>query len=40
VRENRNVYRILIGKSEGQRPLGTFENWWEDNIKIDLMEIE
>jgi hypothetical protein len=36
----RNVYRILIGKPEGKRPLGRTRRRWMDNIKIDLREIE
>jgi hypothetical protein len=34
--EERNVYRILIGKPEGKRPLGRPRRRWEDNIKIDF----
>ena len=30
------VYRVLVGKSEGKRPLGRPERRWEDNIKMDL----
>jgi hypothetical protein len=37
--ENRNAYRILVGKLEGKRPLGRFRHRWEDNIKMDLREI-
>jgi hypothetical protein len=33
--ENNNSYRILVGKSEGRRPLGRPIGWWEDNIKMD-----
>jgi hypothetical protein len=29
----RNVYRILVGKPEGKRPLGRPRRWWEDNNK-------
>jgi hypothetical protein len=36
----RNAYRILLGKSEGKRPLGRSRRRWVDNIKIDLREIE
>jgi hypothetical protein len=32
-------YRILVGKSEGRRPLGTSRHRWEDNIKIGLKEV-
>jgi hypothetical protein len=37
--EKRNTYRILVGKPEGQRPLGTPRHRWVDNIKMDLREI-
>jgi hypothetical protein len=37
--EKRNVYRLLVGKSEGKRPLGRPRCWWIDNIKMDLLEI-
>jgi hypothetical protein len=37
--EKRNTYRILVGKSEGKRPLGRPRSKWVDNIKIDLREI-
>jgi hypothetical protein len=30
--------RILVGKSEGKRPLGRPRHWWVDNIKMDLRE--
>jgi hypothetical protein len=36
----RNVYRTLVGKPGGKRPLGTPRRRWVDNIKIDLREIE
>jgi hypothetical protein len=35
----RNVYRLLVGKPEGQIPLGTLRCRWIDNIKRDLLEI-
>jgi hypothetical protein len=38
--EKRNVYRILVGKPEGKRPLGRPRRRWVDNNKIDLREIE
>jgi hypothetical protein len=38
--EKKNAYRILVGKPEEKRPLGTPRLKWEDNIKIDLREIE
>jgi len=34
--ESRAVYRILVGKLEGERPLGRPRLRWEDNIKMDL----
>jgi hypothetical protein len=37
--EKRNAYKILVGKSEGKRPLGRPRLRWEDNIKLDLREI-
>jgi hypothetical protein len=36
--DNRNVYRILVGKSEGKRPLGRPRRRWVDDIKLDLRE--
>ena len=35
----RGVYRILVGKSEGKRPLGRLRRRWQDNIKKDLQEV-
>jgi hypothetical protein len=35
----RNACRILVGKSEGKRPLGRPRSRWEDNIKMDPREI-
>jgi hypothetical protein len=37
--ERRNVYRLLVGKPEGKRPLGRPRRSWMDNIKKDLLEI-
>jgi hypothetical protein len=37
--EKRNVYRLLVGKPEGKRPLGRPRRSWADNIKMDLSEI-
>jgi len=34
--EGRGVYRVLVGKPEGKRPLGRPRRRWEDNIKIDI----
>jgi len=33
------VYRVLVGKPEGKRPLGRPRRRWEDNIKTDLEEV-
>jgi len=33
------VYRVLVGKPEGKRPLRRPRRRWEDNIKIDLQEV-
>jgi hypothetical protein len=37
--ERRDVYRVLVGKPEGKRLLGTPRRRWEDNIKMDLQEV-
>jgi len=37
--ENTGVYRILVGKPEGKRPLGRPRHRWEDNIVMDLQEV-
>jgi hypothetical protein len=37
--EKRNTCRILVGKSEGKRPLGRQRRKWVNNIKMDLREI-
>jgi hypothetical protein len=37
--EKRNVYRLLVGKPEGKRPLGRPRRRWMDNIKMDLSEV-
>jgi hypothetical protein len=37
--EGRGVYRVLVGRPEGKRPLGRPRHRCEDNIKIDLLEI-
>jgi hypothetical protein len=39
MREKRNVYRLLVGKPEGKRPLGRPRSRWIDKIKMDLIEI-
>jgi hypothetical protein len=36
--EKRNVYRLLVGKTEGKRPLGRPRRRWINNIKMDLLE--
>ena len=37
--ESRGVCRVLVGKSEGKRPLGRHRHRWKDNIKMDLHEV-
>jgi hypothetical protein len=37
--EGRNVYRVLVGKPEGKRPLEKPRRNWEDGIKMDLRKI-
>jgi hypothetical protein len=39
MREERNVYKVLVGKPEGVRPLGRPRHRWVDGIRIDLREI-
>jgi hypothetical protein len=39
MREDRNMYRVLMGKPEGKRPLGRLRLRWEDGIRMDLREI-
>jgi hypothetical protein len=34
------LYRVLVGRLEGKRPLGRPRRRWDDNIKMDLPEIE
>jgi hypothetical protein len=38
--EVRNVYKVLVGKPEGKRPLGRPRRRWEDGIGMDLREID
>ena len=38
--ESIGVYRVLVGKHEGKRPLGRPRHRWVDNIKMDLQEVE
>jgi hypothetical protein len=33
------MYRVLVGKPEGKRPLGRLRRRWEDNIKMDVQEV-
>jgi hypothetical protein len=37
-REKRNVYRLLVGKPKGKKPLGRPRRRWIANIKMDLLE--
>jgi hypothetical protein len=37
--EERKVYKVLVGKPEGKRPLGRPRRKWEDGIRMDLREI-
>jgi len=37
--EERGVYRVLVGKPEGKRPLGRPRDRWVDNIRVDLHEV-
>jgi hypothetical protein len=37
--EGRGVYRVLVGKPEGKRPLARPRSRWEDNIEVDLQEM-
>jgi len=39
MREERGVYRVLVGKLEGKRPLGRPWRRWVDNIRMDLQEV-
>jgi hypothetical protein len=38
--EERNVYKVFMGKPEGKRPLGRPRRGWEDDIRMDHMEID
>jgi hypothetical protein len=38
-REGRGVYRVLVGRPEGKRPLGGDRRRWENNIKMDLQGV-
>jgi hypothetical protein len=37
--EKKCVYRVLVGKPKGKRPLGRPRRRWEDDIKTDLQEV-
>jgi hypothetical protein len=37
--EGRSVYRVLVRKPAGKRPMGRPKRRWEDNIKMDLQEV-
>ena len=37
--EGRSAFKILTGKPTGKRPLGRLRHRWEDNIRMDLVEI-
>jgi len=39
IEEGRGVYRVLVVKSEGKRPLGRPRRRWEDNVKMDHQEV-
>jgi hypothetical protein len=38
--EERGVYRVLVGKPEGKRPLGRPRRRWEDNSRMDLQDVD
>ena len=37
--ERKSVYRVLVGKPEGERPLGSPRRRWQDNIKMEHQEV-
>jgi hypothetical protein len=37
--KERNAYWLLVGQTEGRRPLGRSRRWWVDNVKMDRREI-
>jgi hypothetical protein len=37
--EESDIYRVLVGKSDGKRPLGNPRHRWEENIKMNLQEV-
>jgi hypothetical protein len=38
--DGKSVYRVLVGRPKGNRPLGRPRHRWEGNIKVDLTEVE
>jgi hypothetical protein len=38
--ERKGIYKILVGKPKGRRPLGTPSHRWEDNITMNLLEVD
>jgi hypothetical protein len=40
MRKTENAYKILVGKTEGKRPLGRHKLTWENNTRIDPGELE
>jgi len=38
-RVRRSVYRVLVGKPDGKRPLGRLRRRWEGNMKMNLREV-
>jgi hypothetical protein len=39
MRQERKLYKVLVGNPEGKRPLGRPRRRWEDGIRMDLREI-
>jgi hypothetical protein len=37
--EGRVVYSVLVGKTEGKRPLGRPRRKWDENVRMDLQEV-
>ena len=37
--ESRGVYRVMVGKTEGKRPLGRSRRRWESKYKMDLQDV-
>jgi hypothetical protein len=37
--DRKDVYRVLVGRPDRKRPLGSLRYRWEDNIKMDLQEL-